>query len=265
VISRPDWLAVDRAGRRRRVGDPEVFLCPGNPEARDHLAAVCADLARRYPLDGLQLDYIRYADASLCYCAGCLRRFELQLRARVTPERLATVLRGGRLDLVTAFPTMWGDFRREQVTLLVSAVREAVRRARPSARLSAATIAWGPFPGDFRKSDAYRVTGQDWFSWLRDGLIDAACPMTYHPTEDAFSGWVRGTREALPGREVWYGIGAYQLAPEAAVARIRHVRQQGGRGWLLFSYSAVTGAGRNPAYLSTLARQLALAEQPHEH
>jgi uncharacterized lipoprotein YddW (UPF0748 family) len=252
VQTHPDWLAVDRAGRRRRVGDPEVFLCPSNGPARAHTAEVCADLARRYELDGLQLDYIRYASAALCFCPGCLARFEANVRERVTPERFGAVKRGGRLDLVQAFPVQWSQFRREQVTGFVEIIRNSVKRERPGLVLSAAVIPWGNFPGDFTRSDAYNATGQDWYGWLRAGLVDAVCPMTYHPTLPGFMSWVKGVRRDLKQYPVWFGIGSYQYPASASAQRVEGVRSYGGKGWVLFSYSAVTQGGKNDAYLRAL-------------
>ena len=252
VNAHPEWLAVDRAGRRRQVGDKEVFLCPGSPAARARVADVCADLARRYELDGIQLDYIRYAGADLCFCQGCLERFDAEVKERVTPERYAEVKKGGRLDVVQAFPSYWGDFRREQVTGLVEMIRNSVKRERPSLVLSAAVIPWGAFPGDFTRSEAYNAAGQDWYGWLRAGLVDAVCPMTYHPTLAGFMGWVKGVRRDLRQYPVWFGIGAYQYPAEASAQRVEGVRQYGGKGWVLFSYSAVTQGGKNDAYLRAL-------------
>src|SRR5207244_3404267 len=43
VNAHPDWLAVDDTGRRLGPGSPGgIFLCPSNPEARQHLREVYA-------------------------------------------------------------------------------------------------------------------------------------------------------------------------------------------------------------------------------
>jgi uncharacterized lipoprotein YddW (UPF0748 family) len=252
VNAHRDWLAVDRNGRRCGVGDAEVFICPSHPDARAHLVGICQDVARRYALDGIQLDYIRYANANLCFCGGCLKRFEEYLVPKTTPERIAAARSGGRLGLVRAFYGHWGQFRRDQITTLVREIREAVKGERPGIQLTAAVIPWGRFPGDFRLSQAYNAVGQDWYGWIRAGLVDAVCPMTYQPGLAGFKGWVDGVQRDHPGFPVWYGIGAYLFPPQSAAQKVAAVRRAGGRGWVLFSYTAVTKGGADDSYLKQL-------------
>ncbi|MFN3653569.1 MAG: glycoside hydrolase family 10 protein [Armatimonadota bacterium] len=257
VNAHRDWLAVGPTGRRCTIGDKEVFICPGNPEARRHLAQVCADIAARYDVDGIHLDYIRYADGKLCYCNGCLARLEESLAGKVAPEKLAALKKKGRTGLPTGYAWSWKQFRRDQVTALVREVRTAVRSARPEAMLSAAVIAWGRFSGDFKKSDAYNVVGQDWYGWIREGLVDAVCPMTYHADLPSFQTWANGVTRDHPDFPVWFGIAAYLFGPDRAALKVDAVRGRSGKGWVLFSYTAVTKAGTNDAYLKSLKSRVA--------
>ena len=70
----PDWLAVDRRGGTSATAEEGFrYFCPAQPEAREYLLRQLCALAARYPLDGLQLDYIRYpvsqpVEAGFCYC-----------------------------------------------------------------------------------------------------------------------------------------------------------------------------------------------------
>lgn len=252
VNAHKDWLAVERSGARRNIGHHEVFICPGNPQARAHLVSVCADIARRYDLDGLQLDYIRYADQKLCYCGGCLKAFEQSLDGKVDGTKVQAAKGKGRLGVVDAFPNQWRQFRRDVVTSLVQDIRTAVKTERPSLILSAAVIPWGAFPGDFRKTEAYNLVAQDWYSWMRNGIVDAVCPMTYQVGMAGFNSWVKGVRRDNPDFPVWFGIGAWLFGPESAAAKVQAVRSAGATGWVLFSYTAVTRGGANDAYLRTL-------------
>jgi uncharacterized lipoprotein YddW (UPF0748 family) len=247
-----EWLAVDKAGRRCRIGDKEVFICPGNLEARAHLVAVCKDLATRYDLDGLQLDYIRYPNQGFCYCAGCMERFEDELQPKITPMRFAQVKALGPRGAAISFPYSFGQFRRNQVTSLVQEIAAAVKQARPTLALSAATITWGSFPGDFKKSEAYNLVAQDWFGWMRVRLIDAVCPMTYQTSQPAYNAWVRGVQRGNPTFPVNFGIAAYLLPAESAAAKVEAVRNAGGKGWVLFSYTSVTKSGADDSYLRKL-------------
>ena len=260
VRAKKAWLAVHSTGARCAVGDSEVFICPGNPEARAHLVDICRDLAKRYDVDGIQLDYIRYANPDLCYCDGCLDRFAETLNGKVPAERIAALRTKARTALPAAYPSSWRQFRRNQVTSLVQEIRTAVKAEKPAALLSAAVIAWGTYPGDFQRSEAYNLVAQDWYGWIRQGLVDAVCPMTYQPSSAGFSGWVNAIHRSHPDFPVWYGIGAYLCTAESAVNRVQTVRKAGGKGWVLFSYTSVTKQGTNDAYLRTLKARVISSE-----
>ncbi len=69
--SHPDWFVADTRGRSMRaVGRAELdrmglvgegwFLDPALPEVRTELRRFVLELATRYPVDGVHLDYIRY-------------------------------------------------------------------------------------------------------------------------------------------------------------------------------------------------------------
>lgn len=253
VNAHKDWLAVTPSGHRCSVGDSEVFICPGNPASRAHLVAVCTDIVHRYNVDGVQLDYIRYSKENPCYCDGCLQRFRDYLAAgRTSPDKVAAVRATSRAALPHAFAGFWGEFRRSQITSLVQDIHDSIKAERKSVLLSAAVIPWGRFPGDFTRSEAYNTVAQDWYGWMRTGLVDAVCPMTYQPSLPGFMTWVRGVQRDHPNFPVWYGIGAYLFGPDSAAAKIKAVRGVGGKGWVLFSYTAVTRGGANDNYLRML-------------
>jgi uncharacterized lipoprotein YddW (UPF0748 family) len=252
VNAHPDWLAVDSSGRRLGPGCATgVFLCPSNPDARAHLTEVVRDVAGRYDLDGVHLDYIRYPNARTCCCNGCRGRFRAWLAAQGKSVATSSV--------VATYPAEWQAWRRERITSLVREIRSDLRRARPGLLLSAAVIPWGSYAGDFRRSEAYSACGQDWYGWVRGGLLDAAAPMTYQTSLTVFRGWVEGTRRDLPGFPIWYGIGAYLCSPESAAEKIALVRRAGGAGWSLFSYGSMTRERGDETYLRVLGGCLGLA------
>jgi uncharacterized lipoprotein YddW (UPF0748 family) len=253
VHAHPDWLMVNRAGRKVAVGDEGVFTCPSHPEVRRHLHNLFLSIARRYDVDGVQFDYIRYPGADYCYCAGCLTRFKRKVRPLLPPDLRASLdRRPGRLVYPQVLAHRWSDWRREQITSLVRWIYRDLKALRPELMVSADVIAWGEYPGDFEKSEAYRLLGQDWYGWLREGIVDVVVPMTYQTSTPAFGRWVSAVRRAHPERPVWFGIGAYLFAPESAAAKIGVARAAGAAGWSLFSWSAITKEGRDDSYLRAL-------------
>lgn len=256
VNAHPDWLAVDASGRRLSPGYPDgVFLCPSSPGARQHLCDVVLDVARRYDVDGIHLDYIRYPSARTCFCAGCRKRFNEWLAA----DGRRPVPAGASMP--GTYPAEWQAWRCEQVTSLVAAIRGDLRGARPKMALTAAVIPWGSYTPDFRHSDAYATCGQDWDGWLRGGIVDAVAPMTYQTNTTVFRSWVDGIRRDHPQAQVWFGIGAYLCGPDSAAQKIALVRQSGAAGWCLFSYGAMTKDNSDDAYLRTLSGRLGLVAE----
>ena len=58
-------------------GKPEPdWLCPSHPDNRKLEIDSMVELARKYAIDGIHFDYIRYPDADHCFCPGCRKRFE---------------------------------------------------------------------------------------------------------------------------------------------------------------------------------------------
>ena len=89
--ARPEWFLKDQHGKRQPLdSDFYVSLNPCLPEVRDYLVKVFADIMRRYPVDGLHLDWEFYAkngEAGVCYCDTCFKTFlEMQGLAGDLPK-----------------------------------------------------------------------------------------------------------------------------------------------------------------------------------
>jgi uncharacterized lipoprotein YddW (UPF0748 family) len=232
-----------------RLGTPGVWLDPGSPGVAERLTETFTELVTRYPeLDGLHLDYIRYPGV-LPFAPGS--RFGVGLdmghgeptRARFRQETgLAPPSPPRRL----ANANRWDDWRRDKVTELVRWIGEATRSARPELLLSAAV--WS------HADRAYLSVGQDWRSWLDDGLLDFAVPMTYTLDETIFRHQSEDFARASRGDRTWIGTGVWLFAkrPAEAVAQLRTARKAGAVGDVLFSWDAIADA---PALRDALAAE----------
>ncbi|UCG91664.1 MAG: family 10 glycosylhydrolase [candidate division WOR-3 bacterium] len=69
LYSHPEWFLTDVHKRRmahythqqwESFGLEGLFLDPYQHEVREYLASVCGEIARKYPVDGIHLDFIRY-------------------------------------------------------------------------------------------------------------------------------------------------------------------------------------------------------------
>ena len=257
VHAHPEWLMVPRALGRElarvnprspayvsrlaawaRANDSRVeglYSSPILPEAARHLEGIVDDLAKRYAIDGLHMDYLRYPTAEFDYSASALAAFRASVINDLTElERARLDARQTREPLVYAdtFPKRWADYRRARLSDLVARVRTALKKQRPRALVTAAVK---PDP-----LEAANQRMQDWQDWAARGLLDAICPMAYTDNVTRFSQTVTGaTRSAAP-QPLWAGIGAYRLDSAQTVAHIKAARAAGARGIALFSYDSLT-------------------------
>ncbi len=155
----PDWLA--------KGPDPNMprFPDPANPQVADYVVRMYVELATRYRLDGIGLDYIRYpTENSLNYDENNRK----QIRQRFGFD----IREGGDL---WKDPDKWAlirQYRTEKVAEVVRRVHDAVKKARPELTIIACLVS---DPDEAR--DGY---AQDWANSAR--WLTYAMPMNYDDT-----------------------------------------------------------------------------------
>ncbi|MBK8915888.1 MAG: family 10 glycosylhydrolase [Phycisphaerales bacterium] len=221
--ARPEWFLTDARGNRQALGDFYVLLNPCLPEVRSHLAALVREIAGNYAIDGIHLDYVRYAwDGQ----RDARRRFPRDART-LSLYRAET----GRTPDADADAGAWDSWRANQLTRAVIEMREALNRARPGATLTAAVR---PDAAEARQDHFQNAA-----AWLRSGLVDAVMPMAYTSRISVFERQVRSYGAVGRGRVI-PGIGVYLLQPAALRAQLAHCAQRGG-DWAAFSYESLSG------------------------
>jgi uncharacterized lipoprotein YddW (UPF0748 family) len=244
-----DFVARIRAERRNQVsvrGETEDWLCPSHPDNFQLELDSMLEVARRYEVDGLHFDYIRYPDRDKCYCDGCRARFE-QATGRTVTQWPADCYSGALKD-------EYNQWRCDQITRLVQAVHSAARQVRPGIAISAAVF--GDYPG-CRASVA-----QDWVAWIQAGYLDFVCPMDYTQSDQHFVGLVTSQVRLVEGRiPIYAGIGQWRLPVDRTVGQIYHARQAGAAGFTMFDLTRESIESAVPAIGRGVGR--ARAEPPH--
>jgi uncharacterized lipoprotein YddW (UPF0748 family) len=253
VSQHPDWLLPDGAGAPMSArsirwwqadGIEGYYLSPCRPEVRSHTAALVAELASRYPLDGIHLDYVRYP--SRAFGLDPARRTEFALRWGVDP------LTVGALETVPAaarafLDSLYVEWRASEVDSLVATVRAAA----PGLALSAAVT---PDPGEARHEK-----GQDWVGWLRRGLVDFVVPMAYNYGPEEAARRVRILHNTVGDDRMLIGIAVhddrYLYLPRLVAA----LRETGVSGFSVFSYNVLSEM-RYPIRVITESFSLAPAD-----
>ena len=158
-----------------RIGE-EGFMNPADARTAAYLADYCRDIARRYDIDGIHLDYIRY------------------------PETMRKMPKA--------------DEGRRNITRIVRAIRDAVKKEKPWVRLSCSPIGKHDDTRRFWSSgwNARSRVCQDAKEWMRCGLMDMEFPMMYFKGKH-FYPFVVDWQEGSYGKDVVPGLGIYFLHP----------------------------------------------------
>lgn len=242
-----NWLTASPTGST--VFPVGYFLDPGHPGAADHLVRTYANLARKYDVDGIHLDYIRYPETEEKLPAGSGVGYN-----PVSIERFRRFT--GRSDTPAPGDVQWMEWRRQQVSQLVRRIYLEVKAVNPRIEVSAATIAWGQPPvKSFATSAPMQLVYQDWNGWLKAGFLDMAVPMNYSRESDPktsayFTGWIGWEKKHKFGRQLVVGVGSYLNSADGTLSQIQRVRKPEGRntadGMSFFSYASLVRAGERP-------------------
>lgn len=206
----------------------DFWLDFGHPEAADYSVAVVMDLVRRYDVDGLHLDRIRYPDftatgqtpangANIGYNAVSVWRFQdyYGIPHETAPPETGDVL--------------WAQWRRDQVTNVVRRIYLNAVALRPKLVVSAALIVYGGGPSSeqaWTAAEAYWRVYQDWRAWMEEGILDLAVPMNYKRENIAqqagwYDAWNDWTRTHLYRRGALAGLGVYLNSIEGTLRQTR--------------------------------------------
>lgn len=223
------FMAKMKAAGRTQVNRDgsanDRWLCPSHPDNQKLEVESMLEIARKYDVDGLHFDYIRYPGREGCFCSGCRRRFERAIGKRVT-NWPADV----RSD--AALHEKWLAFRRRQITSVVAAVARRARQIRPGIKISAAV---------FRNWPVHRDSiGQDWKRWCDSGYLDFVCPMDYTPSTGHFQRLVE-QQLTWAGRVPCYpGIGLSVWSDPTDICKLIEqigvTRQLDTGGFTIFNY-----------------------------
>lgn len=225
IKKHPDWVMISDTGKN--WAGEGIFLDPGVPEARDYIVSVFEDIAKRYNVDGIQYDYVRYPGKNWGYSESALKRYYAETGATEKPS---------------AGDPKWCQWRRDQVTSLVKLAHDKIKAVNPKCQISASTICYGGSPNDWEKTTPYASVMQDWYLWMRQGWIDINIPMNYHSEKNAkqaqlFRDWVANSEQWNGGRPVYQGIYSDINAPDDVVKQIEATRKGGQEGFVLFAFN----------------------------
>lgn len=277
VNAHPDWILTDADGRPVTVMTKEerargwiegAYADPASEGYRAHFAGIAGELASKYGVGGIHLDFIRYPGPD--YGRGGATGESFRAATGVDPRWLPTgfeavdyqkYLSGGlgrSRNLIATAYLLFLDHRAGEVTRTVRAVRQAVDAAGKGVKLSAAV-----FPG---AGAAAMEKGQDWRGWVREGLLDEVFPMTYFGRHERVAAELKeiGLDHPPAGRKalIYAGLGAWTKSDAEIGAESASARGMGFDGICLFDLESMSKKGSLKTYAKAIKGRKAGGDFP---
>ena len=222
------WVQWHEDGSPMGLNPSYLWASPGHWAVPEHVLCVARDIVSRYAVDGLHLDYVRYAGPAYSHDPVSTARFA---KEQVLNPSLT-----------------WSDWQRARVSELVGRLHAKVCTLRPGMLLSAAV--WPVYRDRWdwwTTADGYDGYYQDSLGWLQAGRIDAICPMLYGSTllhyEERFEALLQDFVAQAAGRPIYAGINAGYENFSPIARRIELARSLGAQGQAIFSCRLIEQRG----------------------
>jgi uncharacterized lipoprotein YddW (UPF0748 family) len=250
------WAARDTNGTRGG------FLDPGVPEVLAYTHNIFMNVARNYDVDGLHMDYVRYASVDWGYSPDAVALYKSQTNTTSKPA---------------PDDERWKAWRRARITSFVRDLHADLKSVKPKVKLSGALICFGGAPAsasfaDWAGTAAYGSVLQDWRAWMLNGYLDFGVPMNYDSDWSGleqywFGRWLDFEKDSGFGKRILTGVGAFLNYPEDTLAQIRRAlapSPSGNRvlGIAIYSYGSTSVYG-NADFYNNKALAAGLPRQPY--
>ena len=247
---KPEWLLISRKGDNFQFVDmyniKYYFANPALPETRDFIMSIYSELVKKYDIDGLQLDYVRYPDGGDGSNDFGYDTYTRELFKKANGADPINIRPGDPLW------ESWCAFRANIINTFVYRVVSEVRAVKPDIQISADV--WPNYeagPATLMQEPA---------KWVSGGYIDNVIPMSYtmdttSTREDILNTveFSRGHAYATMGLGTGTGLSSEMLAGQIATAA-----ENGADGTALFEYESLMNAGYGSALKEGLFRNTAV-------
>ena len=167
----------------------EYFLNPGHPQTKEYLMSLVREVVKRYDVDGVHFDYLRYPENAPRFPDG----YDYKRYAK------------GR---------SLAQWRRDNITDIVRYIYKEVKALKPWVKVSTSPV--GKYRDTSRYSsrgwNAYHTVYQDVQGWLGEGIQDQIYPMQYF-RGNHFYPFALDWKDQSNGRHIIPGLGIYFLDP----------------------------------------------------
>ncbi|HRT56134.1 MAG TPA: immunoglobulin domain-containing protein [Candidatus Paceibacterota bacterium] len=258
----PDNYWPTRLGSTTGEENADGAFDPGHPKVLEYLVNAHMDLVNFQTtagpdgtdghIDGIHYDYIRFEGNTEGFNPTSVARYNA--RYGLTGEPLAS-------------DEQFKQWRRDQVTAFVRQMYARIQKTKPWIKQSGAFVTWNPSPtastrAAFRATRPYYDVYSDWDSWVEEGIVDMAVPMTYYnwaSLPNDYTRWINFEKDRRFNRHMIIGPGTYLNSLNNAILELQMTRSASPAGNYAdgFSgysyrvpYSGGTWAGFSPSLVA---------------
>jgi uncharacterized lipoprotein YddW (UPF0748 family) len=178
AVVHPEWVKIYKPNN-------ELWFDPGLPEVREYLVKLAMEMIRKYDIDGIHFDYIRYPNPDF-------------------NDDSSYAIYGGGVNR--------SDWRRENINKFVRALYDSAMKVKPMLKVGTAAIGiYKSIPGA-SGWQGYSDVFQDSRRWLQEGKHDYVAPMIYWTIGSSadFAKLVYDWQQNSYGKHVYAGVAAYK-------------------------------------------------------
>ena len=213
-----------------------IYLAPTHPEVNPYLVTVYAEVANKYDVDGLHLDYIRYQDEVYGYNKAGMKIFEDQydISPRDIVRGIISPRFGWTQDYVDSMHLAWDQFRKDAITDLVRNIHAEINK--PGKKIVKLSAAVKP-----NIIEAKNRWDQEWDRWLEENIIDFVVTMSYYKEISEFNTSVQIMKSNLSEDDldnVIIGISTFNQDAQSAADKVLLARLNGFSGVSIFSWNS---------------------------
>jgi uncharacterized lipoprotein YddW (UPF0748 family) len=245
------WPSRDDAGAE--VSDKA--LDPGHPLVLQYTVNVAMDLVNNFDIDGIHYDYIRFTANDQGYNPTSVARYNA---------------RYGLTGQPSPSDEQFKQWRRDQVSAVVRQAYARIQKSKPWLKQSGSFVTWNPSPTAstreaFQATRPYYDVYSDWDSWIQEGILDMAVPMTYYDWggryQADYTRWMNFEKDRHGNRHMIIGPGIYLNSLNNAINVIQLTRNASpsgnyADGFSGYSYRVPFANGTWPEFSPSLVSQV---------
>ncbi|MGV3539032.1 MAG: family 10 glycosylhydrolase [Rufibacter sp.] len=180
----PDWVARTQAGVEKDASN-FYWMVHSHPEVQQFLISLATEIARKYDVDGIEMDRIRYSSKEYGYDPFTVNLYKSEHNGAAPPTDVAD--------------PSWMRWRADKLNQFVALLYDSLKAVNPHVNVSSAPSQMGS-----STYTAYENLLQDWKWWVNNQKVDNLQMQSYTSSLATYRNWNAYTKSAVQDFERIY-------------------------------------------------------------